>query len=328
MIEWAAYALCGAGIALPTLPGLLQLRLPHNQSVTVDPHYSRDPRYLGRSFRAKAEPVLKSNVTGRVQFLDRRDEFALVKDGIVLEGNAPVRDVLLSRSTLRTGPLAVLADAYAQGPVDIGSESSLRALAADGDTTVGVGTTFHRWIDVDGNLTVGAHSDLGYSASATGSLTLGPGTRFHRLYALPVAVAAGANAQPSQRSAVLRTSALIVESGRTHDGDAIAPHDVVVGDRAVVNGTITSGGNVVVGAGSRIEGNIIARGDVTLEADTFVGGHIFSDRTIAVGARATIGSAGAPKTVESLEALYLAPGATIFGWVICEGGGTAAGIGS
>jgi predicted acyltransferase (DUF342 family) len=329
MIEFAAYVACAVGIALPTIPGLIQLRSLKKDAMTIDQRYTRDPRYLGASWRRTVDPILQNATSERVEFLKRKNEFAQISNDTTLPNGAMVTDVLLSRGSFRTGKQASLVDVYAKGAVQIGSDSHVRCLAADGSTTIGDRTVVTRWLDVAGDLHVGRFCDLGASASATGTLTIGSGTRFRRLFATPVAVAGDADAPATVADKrERRGSTLVIRPGENVPGDIIVPRDVEIGNDAVVNGSITAGGDVRIGSGARVQGNVIARGNATVGQRATVLGHIFSDRSIAVASAATVGNPHYPKTVQSAETLQLAPGATVYGWAICERGGTAVVIGA
>lgn len=328
MIELTAYIACAVGIALPTIPGLLQLRQARKDSITIDQRYSRDPRYMGTSWRRTVDPILESASGERVPFLKRKGEFASVMADATLPNGALVNDVILARGSFSAGRAASLLDVYAKGTVVIGPDSHVRCLAADNTTTIGDRTVVTRWVDVEGDLSVGRFCDLGASASATGRLTVDSGTRFRRMFAAPVVVAGASTAPAAADKRLRRGSTLIVKPGEKVAGDVIVPHDVEIGDGALIDGSITAGGDVRIGSGVQIHGSVISRGHTTIGQRSIVLGHIFGDRSVAIASSATIGTAEYPKTVQSTEALQLAPGARVYGWVICERGGTTVVIGA
>jgi predicted acyltransferase (DUF342 family) len=145
------------------------------------------------------------------------------------------------------------------------------------------------------------------------------------MYANPVSVSPGTSATQPPDYGKPRRSTLVIEDGDSVNDDIIAANDVILGKGAVVTGTISCGGNLVVGPGARIGGSLIARGHIWLGSRATVHGHVFSDRTIVVSAGSTIGTADTPKTMEGADSVSLAPGVTIFGWVICEHGGMTVG---
>jgi predicted acyltransferase (DUF342 family) len=329
MIEVLAYVACAFGIVLPTIPGLIQLRSSKKDSMTIDQRYTRDPRYMGTSWRRTVDPILQGAPDERVPFLHRENEYAQIGGDATLPNGSTITEVMLSRGSFRCGKQTTLLDVYAKGEVEIGPDSHVRCLAADKNTVVGDRTVITRWIDVEGNLKVGHFCDLGASASATGTLTVDSGTRFRRMFATPVVVAGDANAPAAVVDArPRRGSTLVIKPGEQIQGDVIVPRDVEIGDGAVVDGSVTAGGNVYVGSGASITGSTIARGDVTVGQRARILGHIFSDRNVAIASDASIGSAANPRTVQSAEALQLAPGATVYGWVICERGGTTVVVGA
>jgi len=328
--EFAIYLACAAGILLPTIPGLLQLRMEPDDAIRVDERYIRDPRYLGKTFREAAAPILETSQIGtRFPFLNRRDEYARIEGDVVLPDQSKVDDVLLARGSVRVGDHTSLLDVYAVGRLDLGSDCLVRCIAAGGDVTLGERTTITRSIDVDGSLTIGRGCDLGASASATGTITVHSGSQFRRMYASRILFAGSADTIPETRSSEERSASMIVVGpGERYEGDLRAPDDVEIGQGAVVTGSITAGGNVFVAADGTVHGNLIARGDASLGQGSHVLGHVFSNSNVVIASAATIGSVESPKTVESAESLLIAPGATIHGWVICERGGTAVVIGA
>jgi predicted acyltransferase (DUF342 family) len=329
MNEFVAYLACAIGIALPTVPGLIQLGSAKKEALKIDQRYSRDPRYMGFSWRRTVDPIIANATSERVPFLNRKNEFARISGDTTLPNGTLVNDIVLSRGNFHAGKHSSLLDVYAQGEAQIDADSHVRCLAADRNAILGDRSIVTRWVDVGGDLQVGRFCDLGASASAAGTLTVDAGTRFRRMFAVPVAVSGDTNAPaPIVDKGPRRGSTLLIKAGDTTQGDMIVPHDIEVGDGAVVNGSINAGGDIRIGTGAQILGNVIARGSVTAGQRSKILGHIFADRNIAIAAAATVGSAKFPKTVQSTEALQLAPGATVYGWVICERGGTTVVIGA
>jgi predicted acyltransferase (DUF342 family) len=324
MNEIAIYFACAAGVALPTVPGFIQLRVSKGDVMRIDQQYTRDPRYLGKAWRKAVRPMLTRCHPGeRVPFLLRKNEFARVEQEVYLTGNVFEQDVLLARGDVRAEGHASLLDVFAAGHIAIGPDSEARSLAADNGASIGDRTLVTRWIDVEGDLEVGRYCDLGSTASATGAITVEPGTHFRRMFAPRIAVGGlSTQLQPLSPRERDPKNARVIKSGELVEGDVIERRDVVVSDGGAVAGSIKCEGNVRLGTSSQVQGSVIARGNVTMEPHATVLGHVFSERSVALAGGATVGSPGDLKTVQATDGMQLSPGATIYGWAICERGGT------
>jgi predicted acyltransferase (DUF342 family) len=329
MNELAIYLACAAGIALPTIPGLIQLRASKGQTTRIDQQYTRDPRYLGKAFRRTVQPMLTRCQPGeRVAFLHRKEEFARVEQSVQLRSDAVADDVLLSRGDVEIGGHASLLDVFAVGHVEIGPDSQVRSLAADKGAALGDRTIVTRWIDVEGDLRVGRYCDLGSSASATGTIAIDAGTHFRRLFATRISVNGSSVPQSSTTQQGSTGRKRVVSEGSIIDGDLIDHRDVIVEDGAAIAGSIKCDGSVRLGTNARVQGSIIARGDVTIGEHATVLGHVFSERTVALASGASVGSADDLKTVQASDGMQLSGGVTIYGWAICERGGSTVALGA
>jgi cytoskeletal protein CcmA (bactofilin family) len=331
MNEIAIYVACAVGALWPTIPGLIELRFSKGEPIRVDQQYIRDPRYLGKAWRSTVDPIIAKGRPGdRVPFMKRRDEFASLVSDEQLPDNMSVSDVVLAQGSFHAGAHASLLDVFASRIAEIGADSQVRCLAADDNVKLGERTLVTRWVDVEGDLHAGPGCDLGSSASATGTLIVGAGSHFRRLFGAPI-IAGGGDAPQSTIPAWKRSrgnSTRSIASGEKVDGDVVATGDVILGAGAVVNGNIRAGAGIFVGPAARVQGNVIARGDVAIGQRAAVTGHVYSDCNVAIATGAAIGRKDDPKTVQAVEGLQMAPGATIYGWAICERGGQITAIGA
>ncbi len=333
--ELLIYAIFGLAIFLPLLPGLLELRRGQDDDpLKIDTGYARDPRFLGKSMRNKMTPFFTDTEgEDRVPFLNRKGEFASVVDSLDVGDHSHIDDIVLSRGAFSVGDHSALLDVYAKGTVYVGASSRLRTLAADGNAIFGPGTQVIRWIDVDADCMIGDGSELGQSVTASGRLRLGDDVSFNRLFGRPIVVDGNQRAEiramssaPMAYSKVTdrrRVAALSVDPGTTYDTHIVATGDVEIGEDAVVTGSIKAGGNVIVRRGGRVLRNVVARGNVIVEPDGSIFGHIFADHDVTLHEGALVGERHAPKTLHSLGATSMASGASIFGWLIAERGGTS-----
>ena len=329
--EIVIYAVFALAVVLPLLPGLFELSFGRdNEPLQIDQRYARDPRFLGKSMRAKALPIVNAKVAEyRAPFLKRRNEFARVVDELELVDGARINDVVLAKGTFTSGRNVSLRDVYTKGRANVGDGSDVRTLAADGGATIGSRAKVSRWIDVDGDCAVGRECELGQSVSATGALLVGEGATFSRLFGLPVAV--GATIPPTMGNGVAidmtadnarqMVDSIRIPAGETYMGDIIASRDVVVGAGATLRGSIKAGGTVVIHGRAKVLGNVVAHGDVSIEANGAVYGHVFTERNIALARGATVGRPNAPKTLHALERVTLSTSVAIHGWAISERGG-------
>lgn len=319
-----------AAVALPFIPGMFELRLRHdNEPLRIDPSYTRDPRFLGKSLRRKIAPLLESPAQTRAPFLNRSSEVARVVDSFDASEGARVDEAILARGTVVVGRRSTLRDVYAKGRATIGEATQMRTLTVDGGAVLGSRTKVGRWIDVDGDCTVGRASDLGRSASVSGALLIGEGSTFHRVFGLPVAVGKavppvfgnGTVLDMTADHARTIADSVNIPPSETIDGDVIASGDVTLGAGSTLRGSIKAGGRVVVHANARVLGNVVAHGDVSLERNGAVYGHVFGDREVALERGATVGRPDAPKTLHASERVTMATDATVHGWAIAERGG-------
>lgn len=331
--ETIIYLLYIGAVLLPLIPGLFELRVAGDDDpLKIDAAYARDPRFLGKSMRAKVGPIL-SEVAGeeRVPFLNRKNEFARVIDAFESIDRSRFDDVVLSRGRFRVGDHSTLLDVYAQGAVEVGAASRLRTLAADTGARFGSGTQVIRWIDVEGDCSIGNGSDLGQSVSASGRLILGSGVRFNRLFGHPISVGMAQRAElrglaeapifaPGSQGRATAAS-YVAEAGRAVDGDIVAANNVDVGAMATIAGSIKAGGGVTLRENARVFGNVVARGTVTLERDASVLGHIFGEGDVVLHPGALVGGRHAPRTVHASKTARIAQDACVYGWVIAERGG-------
>lgn len=331
--EALIYLIYACAVVLPLVPGLLELRAASDDdALRIDASYARDPRFLGKSMRGKLLPILnETEGEARVAFLNRKNEFARVVDRLDEGPHSRIDDVVLSRGPFRVGEESALLDVYARGNAHIGASSRLRTLAVDGSAILGPSTHVVRWVDAEGECTVGAGCELGQSVTASKRLLLGASVRFNRLFGRPISVVDSRAAEvraltdgvaiASYANDRLLAKYLVVDDGMTYDVDIVASGDVEIGPGACVTGSIKAGGTVTVREGARVLGNVVARGTVTIETDGTIFGHIFGDRDVVLRPGALMGDRHAPKTLHASRMAYLEPGSCVFGWVIAERGG-------
>jgi predicted acyltransferase (DUF342 family) len=326
------YAAFAAGLVLPMLPGLLELRARKDaKALQIDEKYTRDPRYLGKAFREKIRPVLALEpLPKRVLFLDRAYECARLVPSFQAMDREYISDAVLSSGPVVIGKNVQLRDVYGKANVQIGAGSRLRTLAAKGPALLSEGVRVERWVDVEDDLDVGDGAHLGRSASTCAVLKTGVNVTFNRLFGNPVCIGTpAASAQRPYRPArwsVTASRTLVKGSRRVratapHDGDIVATGDVLVEEGAVVNGSIKCDRSVKIMPHACVLGNVIARGNIEIGAGASILGHVFVAGNVRCDTNASIGSKEESKTLYASGDMRLAMGCTIYGWAICEGTG-------
>lgn len=312
MNESLVYAALAVTLALPALPAALELRARRDATaLALDPDYAADPRYLGKSFRRKIAGVLRERPAGSdVRFLDRANERARIVDECEVRAGAVEDCALLARGGVVVGQDARITDLFSAGSIRVGRGTLLRALVADADISLAEGVTVARFLDAQGEVTIGPRCVIGYAASAGGTCRLAERVAFHRLFGNPVVVGK------------LRPQfAFGQPAGVTIDSDTISQQSVEIAADSLHTGSIKSGGDVVVRAHACVGGNIIARGSVHVGTGAMVGGHIYSERDVVLGYEAAVGAQPGAKTVYASGNVTLFPGVRVHGWIICEGQG-------
>ncbi|MDE2571706.1 MAG: hypothetical protein KGM44_04170 [bacterium] len=342
MSEALIYVVFAIGIVLPMAAGLIELAARRDDAaLPVDESYSRDPRYLGKSLREKAQLLTKKAPVGvRVPYLARKQEFARVMDRLDLPNRGRFEDVVLARGPVVVGRDAALLDVYAEAGASLGANVRLRTLAADGDASVGEGVSMERWADVEGNFTIGGDADLGRSACASQALIIGVNSRFLRLFGRPVTVGAPADAAAAAGPTAERVPMLSsgdreiavstneLAAGETLIGDIICTNSVQLGPNSTIRGCVKSDRDITVGEGARVYGNLVAHGSILLGRGSIVFGHLFAEESLSIASGAIVGSAELPKTAYGGASIELEAGARIYGWAITEGDGATVAAGA
>lgn len=299
---------------LPLLPGLLVLRRRSDaEPLLVRADSSRDPRYFGANWR----------------------QHHAREPGGLARGPWPERAPAARPAGGDLGELYLRAGGH------VGDGQRMQVLVADAGLELGSGVQVGRFVDAEGDLTVGPDADLGTSAASGATLLLSEGARFQRLYGQPLRVRAagppdaaspaGLNL-PTARPGALRPPELGDEvvwgrgelrlpAGLRLDRDLVAYSDVHLGPGVHLCGDLKAHGSVHLHPGARVDGNIVARRDVVLHGGNEVLGQIHAERSVTVGPECRVGQAGASVTVYAAGHIQLQASAEIWGHVVAERGG-------
>jgi predicted acyltransferase (DUF342 family) len=242
---------------------------------------------------------------------------------LVIEAEKRVRGISVG-DRVRVGQDAGIRDAYALETLDVENGVVARTLTSDGPLRIGKSVQILRWIDANGEITVGADSNLGVSASGGSRLTLADRVEFERVWGSPVATRTAvtepfrfAERENKRRQKVLRIGQAQVEAGRPLIvyGAALIERDTQIPTDLKVHGSLD------IEPGVRINGNVIVRGDVTLASDVTVAGHVFAEGTVRLGPRSRVGRSGGVKTVYAGGHMLIANDVEVEGWLVADIGG-------
>lgn len=330
-------------ILLPFVPGLIEVAWPRDRyPLPIDLDYHKDPRYLGRSARALMDAALADHEgdVGRLSVKLSREEQVDVADRIEIPAGARVETLLVARGVLEIGEDAACErDAFARAGARVGARAALRALACDGPAVLGDGVRITRWLDVEGDVAVGAGAVLGAHAAASGAMTLADGVAFSRLYAETVHTAAwsGPRELPEppppfalpdveeirdlEDTATLHRGDLTVGPGETHDRPLVVHGDLTVAAGAKLGRTVKAYGAITLADGALLLGDAFAEGRIVVGAGASVRGNIFTQDVVELRRGTRVGAPGVRKSVVGKKGVVLGDDVAVHGYVLTDGQG-------
>lgn len=322
MLLLLSIALFALVLAVPAIPTIREIYWPRDDGrLHIHEQYVRDPRWFGRSYREMLAAFVAAARGDAAYDRDvrlRTDEETRWEPDTTIPAQERLRGIAVGER-IRVGTGAGIRDAYALESLEVERAVVARTLTSDGPLVVGDAVTILRWIDADGEISVGSGTDLGVSASGGRRVTLAGSVRFERVWGKPVV---------SRTSATdpfaLRDRSRIVRIGRTRPKDT-API-VIHGGVRLAGGThipshIKVHGSLDVEPGVHVAGNVIVRGDATFAANATVDGHVFAEGDIRLGPGCRVGRPGGVKTVYAAGRVLIAGDVEVQGWIVAEGGG-------
>jgi predicted acyltransferase (DUF342 family) len=317
-LEILAFALM---LVLPAIPSMFELRNPQDDGkLAIADGYVRDPRFFGTSFRRMLAPFLEragDDMKFSTQTVWRDTEPIRFAPHLRVEDRERVRGVVIG-DDVRIGDRAGIRDAFGREHVAIADGAVLRTAASDGTLTIGSDVRVLRWIDSEGDCTVGEDSVLGASASSAARLELNSGVRFERAWGRPVSAITHHAIDVPQRPDAKRS----VEASALHE-DIVEHGSIVLTTGASVNGSMKVYGDAFLEADVHVRGHLIAQGNVYLGPDARVDGNIFAEGDVIFDEGAHVG-AGGYKTVYCTGVAVLGNRANVDGWIVAEKGGSVA----
>jgi predicted acyltransferase (DUF342 family) len=314
-------------LIIPAIPTLLEVYRPKDDvQLHISEHYVRDPRWFGTALRKMLAPFVAA-AHGDASFQEdvklRTDEEVYWAPDMTVEADKRMRGISVGER-VRVGRGAGIRDAYALESLDVEREVTARTLTSDGVMHIGESVNILRWIDANGEITVGADSNLGVSASGGSRLTLGERVEFERVWGSPVATRTAATdpfefakRKNERRKKTILIGQAEVDAGASmiHYGPVRVTRDTHIPSHIKVHGPLE------IEPGVRIGGNVIVRGDLTLASDVAVSGHLFAEGDVRIGPRSRVGRSGGVKTVYAGRRLLIANDVEIEGWVVADSGG-------
>jgi len=308
-------------LLVPAMPTILEIvRAKDDGRLRISEQYVRDPRWFGNSFRAMLAPFV-ATARGNAAFHENV-EFRTVEEtrwdaDLMVPSHERLRGIAVGER-VRVGQGAGIRDAYALESLDVEQRVVARTLTSNGVMHIGDAVTILRWIDAEGEITVGDDTNLAVSASSGARLTLGARVHFERVWGRPTASRttatepfpfAGREAARIEQGDADRTTSLIVY------GAARIARDTHIVSHVKVHGSLE------VESGVRIGGNVIARGDVTFVADVVVLGHVFAEGNVRLGPGTRVGRSDGIKTVYAAGNVFVANDVEVEGWLVADDGG-------
>lgn len=319
LLSLALFALM---LLIPAIATIREVVRPRDDGrLRIPEQYVRDPRWFGRSYREKLAPFVaaaRGDDSYHADVLLRTDEETRWAPDMNVPAMERLRGIAVGKR-IRVGHGAGIRDAYALESLTVERDVVARTLTSDGALRIGDAVSILRWIDADGDITVGAGTNLGVSASGGDRVTLAAGVHFERVWGKPVI----------SQSAATAPLELADRLGAKHFGQADVETETPVihyGPLRISSGTqiltdLKVHGPLDIEAGVHIRGNVIVRGDLTLAANVTVEGHVFSECDVRLGPGCRFGRRGGVKTVYAARRMWIANDVEVEGWIVAEDGG-------
>ena len=336
-------------IVLPFVPGLVEVYRPRDRyPLPIDMHYSKDPRFFGRSARRILADAfdLDGVQPGEHEVVLSKPELIEVRDDAEVPAGESRETLLAARGALRIGAGAVcLSEVFARGDAVVDDDARLRTLSGESNVSLGADVVLDRWVDAEGDVSVGPRTHLGVSAAAGGALGLADDVLFSRLWGAPIHTA-GYKGDVDEPVPTVPAPPL-VEEIRTiadvadyHDGDLKIGADetrsrplVVTGDLVLEAGAILAvsarvRGDLTLESDAVVHGDLFVEGNVELAARARVRGNLFSQARASLARGARVGRPGRRKSLIAKLGLELADDVAVHGYVLTDGRGHVSCAGS
>lgn len=338
MLIWIVFILFILLLLLPFIPGILEIiKKEDSEPLFIAMDYTRNPRYFGKSFKM----LLNRSTSGSALspgFHDiklSKNEKLEVTESVSIPDKTEMNHLLYVMGNLSSGCKAFFnKEVYVKGNAKIGPSNIIQALVGLGDVTVSEGTQFRRWIDADGNITIGENCDLGISVSSGDKINLARNCIFRRLYGMPIFTGPRNidELQHNPETMFLDETSLTdisfarkkdnsVPSGAVIKNNTVFLGDVRIGAGACIKGTIKSYGNIFLEEGVMIYGNIFADGNILIGRNARINGHVFSQKSVFISEHSMISRPDKIKSIIGKKEIQIGPNVIIYGFISTEGFG-------
>ncbi len=338
-------------LLVPFLMGVIELYKPQDSSpLFIEMDRSKDPRYLGKSFRYILENAIQYEdiSPGMKEVKLSKKETLEITGTKKIHAGEEGRHVYYVRGDFVSSPKTqFVKEIYVTGNAAIGSESMLRALACAGKVFIAERANIIRWVDAEQDIDICRGGNLGISVSSGGKLRVSGQCKFKRLYGSPIVTvddiqfvsdpeseSEGAKSpgrvSPEERYIenitdtawiVHRKHTVIPQSTWIHQ-DFIARKDLRIKRECVLEGNIRTYGNLIIGEDVHVSGNVFVEGDVEIGEGSFLQGSLFSQGNALIRKGVRIGEQGKVKSVIVRKGIILCQDVRIYGYVLTDGLGT------
>lgn len=342
MFIWIAFILFILLLLLPFIPGILEIiKKEDSEPLFISMDYTRNPRYFGKSFKMLLNRATSGSAVSP-GFLDiklSKNEKLEITESVSIPDKTEMNHLLYVLGNLSSGCKTILnKEVYVKGDAKIGSSNIIQALVCMGDVSVSEGTQFRRWIDADGNITIGENCDLGISVSSGDRISLACNCIFRRLYGMPI-LTGHRNIDELQHypeTMFLEDTSLpdisfsrkkdnTVPSGSVINNNTVFLGDIRIGKGVSIKGTIKSYGNIILEEGAMIYGNIFADGNILIGRNARINGHVFSQKSVFISEQSIISRPNKIKSIIGKKEIQIESNVTIYGFISTEGYGKTVG---
>lgn len=354
MLPWAPLALTtvtAALLALPVTPALYELWKRGDASPLPTSRHDGRIANFADVLQTRLEPlrpqlercctdreVSRTSLAGMEILLVGTDNFDF--DSEETQG---ITTLMFSDAARIPAGKVVDADIYADGPLNLGEGSALRAAFGRDDIILGKNSTVLRWLHGEGNIYLRPGSTVYGRLSAGQSIRLERGCAFQHMHAPQIQTIdsddtrslATSEAHVCQAQKDLEENAeqavaedmftssrprLRVEGdfalppGETLDANVVATGELHIGRGARLLGSAKSYKDTVVDEDACVHGSIVCGGTVWLGPRTFASGPVMAETDVLIARGARVGSPDAPTTISSSGA-HIATGCQLHGTV-------------
>jgi predicted acyltransferase (DUF342 family) len=338
MFIWIVFILFIALLLLPFIPGILELiKKEDSEPLFISMDYTRNPRYFGKSYKMLLNRAT-SGLTLSPGFHEvklSKNEKIEITESIDIPDKMETNHLLYVTGNFFSGSHALFnKEVYVNGNAVIGSNNIIQAMVGLGSVAVSEGTQFRRWLDADGNITIGANCDLGISVSSGDKINLACNCVFRRLYGMPVVTGPKKieefrhpqkTSLPNEPSlsevSFTRNKDKTVSAGSIINNNIVFLGNVSIGSGTIIKGTIKSYGDILLEQDVIVYGSIFADGDIFIGRNATINGHIFSQKSIFISEQSIISRPDKIKSIIGKKEIQIGQNVTVYGFISTEGFG-------